>query len=66
MSIAAAMAFVLDHADSAEEVASILCDAVLKADRDEVGVMIARMYLINDVLHNSAAPIPNAWKLRSG
>ena len=30
-----------------------------------VPAKIARLYLLSDILHNSALSIPNAWKYRS-
>lgn len=27
---------------------------------------LARLYVVSDILHNSAAPLPNAWRYRSG
>ncbi|VDB87336.1 unnamed protein product [Peniophora sp. CBMAI 1063] len=61
--IARCMAFSLEHAEAANEVADIII-ASLVVDGTPVPRKIARLYLICDILHNSAAPLPMAWKFR--
>jgi len=61
--LARCMAFSLEHAEAANEVADIII-ASLVVDGTAVPRKIARLYLICDILHNSAAPLPMAWKFR--
>lgn len=75
--IKSAMGFVFDHADSAEEIIEIikksLIDDEIKIPIDEgltsasmpIPAKIARLYLISDILHNSGAPIKNAYVYRN-
>ncbi|KAJ2656928.1 hypothetical protein IW148_005415 [Coemansia sp. RSA 1199] len=60
-SIARAMVVVIDHAYAAAQVVGIVCQALYDARGDE---KLARLMLISDVLHNSAAQVANAWRLR--
>jgi len=77
--LARCMAFSLEHADAAAEVMSpvisylfvsysfqvvdIIVSSLL-LDSTPVPRKVARLYLICDILHNSAVTIPNAWKFR--
>ncbi|KZO98980.1 hypothetical protein CALVIDRAFT_535077 [Calocera viscosa TUFC12733] len=61
--IARLMGFALDHADAATEVASIILRS-LQVDSTPVPRKVARLHLVCDILHNSAASVPNAWKFR--
>ncbi|PCH43787.1 hypothetical protein WOLCODRAFT_104170 [Wolfiporia cocos MD-104 SS10] len=61
--IARCMAFSLEHAEAAGEVADIII-ASLVVDDTAVPRKVARLHLICDILHNSAAPLPMAWKFR--
>ncbi|KAI0051920.1 hypothetical protein FA95DRAFT_1580392 [Auriscalpium vulgare] len=61
--LARCMAFSLEHAEAASEVADIII-ASLVVDGTPVPRKIARLLLICDILHNSAAPLPMAWKFR--
>ncbi|KAF8578708.1 hypothetical protein K439DRAFT_1527590 [Ramaria rubella] len=61
--LARCMAFSLEHADAASEVVDIIVASLL-VDGTPVPRKVARLYLICDILHNSAASIPNAWKFR--
>ncbi|KAG8690549.1 hypothetical protein FRC11_010801, partial [Ceratobasidium sp. 423] len=61
--LARCMAFSLEHAESAAEVAEIIISSLL-VDSTPVPRKIARLHLICDILHNSAASITNAWKFR--
>ncbi|KAJ1304679.1 hypothetical protein OPQ81_005818 [Rhizoctonia solani] len=61
--LARCMAFSLEHAESAAEVAEIIISSLV-VDSTPVPRKIARLHLICDILHNSAASITNAWKFR--
>ncbi|KAI0374052.1 hypothetical protein BV20DRAFT_962009 [Pilatotrama ljubarskyi] len=61
--MARCMAFSLEHAEAAAEVADIIV-ASLVVDGTPVPRKVARLHLICDILHNSAAPLPMAWKFR--
>ncbi|TFY64109.1 hypothetical protein EVJ58_g2837 [Rhodofomes roseus] len=61
--IARCMAFSLEHAEAAAEVSDIII-ASLVIDGTPVPRKVARLHLICDILHNSAAPLPMAWKFR--
>ncbi|KAG8912796.1 hypothetical protein FRC01_004891 [Tulasnella sp. 417] len=61
--IAACMVFSLEHADAVTEVVDIIISSLL-VDSTPVPRKIARLHVICDILHNSAATIPNAWKFR--
>lgn len=57
------MSFSLEHAEAANEVADIIIASLL-VDGTAVPRKVARLHLICDILHNSAAPLPMAWKFR--
>lgn len=61
--LARCMAFSLEHAEAAAEVTDIII-ASLVVDGTPVPRKVARLHLICDILHNSAAPLPMAWKFR--
>ncbi|BGP49087.1 hypothetical protein JCM10450v2_004966 [Rhodotorula kratochvilovae] len=61
--IARGMAFALEHADCADLIADLLV-ASLTIDTTPVPRKLARLHLVSDVLHNSAASVPNAWVYR--
>ncbi|CDO77314.1 hypothetical protein BN946_scf184775.g4 [Trametes cinnabarina] len=61
--IARCMAFSLEHAEAAAEVADIIVSSLV-VDGTPVPRKVARLHLICDILHNSAAPLPMAWKFR--
>ncbi|KAI0785670.1 hypothetical protein C8Q75DRAFT_775888 [Abortiporus biennis] len=61
--LARCMAFSLEHAEAAGEVADIIVSSLL-VDGTAVPRKVARLHLICDILHNSAAPLPMAWKFR--
>ncbi|KAI0266790.1 hypothetical protein BC834DRAFT_873532 [Gloeopeniophorella convolvens] len=61
--LARCMAFSLEHAEAANEVSDIII-ASLVVDGTPVPRKLARLHLICDILHNSAAPLPMAWKFR--
>jgi U2-associated protein SR140 len=57
------MAFALEHAEAAGEVADVLISALL-VDGTPVPRKVARLHLICDILHNSAVSLPGAWRFR--
>ncbi|OCB87417.1 hypothetical protein A7U60_g5557 [Sanghuangporus baumii] len=61
--LARCMAFSLEHAEAASEVSDIIVASLL-VDGTPVPRKVARLHLICDILHNSAAAIPSAWKFR--
>ncbi|KII92895.1 hypothetical protein PLICRDRAFT_155797 [Plicaturopsis crispa FD-325 SS-3] len=61
--LARCMAFSLEHAEAAAEVSEIIVASLL-VDGTPVPRKVARLHLICDILHNSAAPVPSAWKYR--
>lgn len=61
--IARCMAFSLEHAEAAHEVADVIVASLL-VDGTPVPRKVARLHLICDILHNSAASVPSAWKFR--
>ncbi|TFK93763.1 hypothetical protein K466DRAFT_580676 [Polyporus arcularius HHB13444] len=61
--MARCMAFSLEHAEAAAEVADIIISSLV-VDGTPVPRKVARLHLICDILHNSAAPLPMAWKFR--
>ncbi|KAJ7217830.1 hypothetical protein GGX14DRAFT_438446 [Mycena pura] len=61
--IARCMAFSLEHAEAAHEVAELIIASLL-VDSTPVPRKVARLHLICDILHNSAASVPSAWKFR--
>ncbi|KND00391.1 uncharacterized protein SPPG_04714 [Spizellomyces punctatus DAOM BR117] len=60
------MVFCIKHADACEEIIDVITKSLLIQRTPVFPVKIARLYLVSDILHNSATPIPNAWKYRSG
>ncbi|KAH9485183.1 Protein RRC1-like [Psilocybe cubensis] len=61
--IARCMTFCLEHGEAAHEVADIIVSSLL-VDGTAVPRKVARLHLICDILHNSAASVPSAWKYR--
>ncbi|KZT26721.1 hypothetical protein NEOLEDRAFT_1155466 [Neolentinus lepideus HHB14362 ss-1] len=61
--LARCMAFSLEHAEAAADVADIIVSSLL-VDGTPVPRKVARLHLICDILHNSAVPVPGAWKFR--
>ncbi|KAG1716417.1 hypothetical protein ID866_769 [Astraeus odoratus] len=61
--LARCMTFSLEHAEASREVSDIIISSLL-VDSTPVPRKIARLHLICDILHNSAAPVPSAWKYR--
>jgi len=65
-SILNAMVFAIEHAEAADDIITILCNSLLLNTTPIYPTKIARLYLISDILHNSSASAPNAWKYRTG
>ncbi|KAF9523996.1 hypothetical protein CPB83DRAFT_886523 [Crepidotus variabilis] len=61
--LARCMTFCLEHAEAAHEVADIIVSSLL-VEGTAVPRKVARLHLICDILHNSAAAVPSAWKFR--
>ncbi|KZS98449.1 hypothetical protein SISNIDRAFT_448686 [Sistotremastrum niveocremeum HHB9708] len=61
--LARCMSFSLEHAEAANEVSDIIIASML-VDSTPVPRKVARLHLVCDILHNSAATVPNAWKYR--
>jgi len=61
--IARSMCFSLEHAECASEVADIIVSSIL-ITTTPVPRKVARLHLICDILHNSAASVSNAWTYR--
>ncbi|KAF9469903.1 hypothetical protein BDZ94DRAFT_1206868 [Collybia nuda] len=61
--LARCMAFSLEHAEAAHEVVDIIVASLL-VEGTAVPRKVARLHLICDILHNSAASVPSAWKFR--
>ena len=61
--IARVMRFAVEHAHAAGQITALLVQSLL-IPSTPVPRKLARLYVVSDVLHNSAAPLPNAWKYR--
>ncbi|KAJ2768686.1 hypothetical protein IWQ57_003432, partial [Coemansia nantahalensis] len=61
--IAEAMASAIEHAYAPRDVVDVVC-ARLTADGAAPGERLAALLLVSDILHNCAAPVANAWRLR--
>lgn len=58
--ICQAMDFALDHAASAEQVVKMVANAFLSTNVT-APLMIARLFLVSDILYNSSSPAKNAY-----
>lgn len=63
-SIREAMVFALDNADAAADVAELLADS-LTLSETPVALRVARLFLVSDILHNTAAAARNASRYRA-
>ncbi|XP_013176559.1 PREDICTED: U2 snRNP-associated SURP motif-containing protein [Papilio xuthus] len=63
-SVGEAMAWCLEHAEAAGEVAQCLAEA-LAGDTTPPPRRVARLYLLSDILHNAGAKLTNASAYRS-
>ncbi|PVU90287.1 hypothetical protein BB561_004939 [Smittium simulii] len=62
-SIARAMAFSIEHAEAADQVSQIICEYSYNEDMPH-HLLLARLFLVSDILHNCSASVFNAWKFR--
>ncbi|SNX85336.1 uncharacterized protein MEPE_04045 [Melanopsichium pennsylvanicum] len=62
--IARVTAFALDHASCYAWIVSILTTSLLQP-KTPIPRKLARLYALSDLLHNSGAPISNAWRYRA-
>ncbi|PWA03018.1 hypothetical protein BB558_000818 [Smittium angustum] len=62
-SIARTMVFAIERAEASDQIAEIITKYKFDSTTDKKS-MIARLYLVSDILNNSSAPVSNAWKLR--
>ncbi|RYG41281.1 hypothetical protein EON68_03255 [archaeon] len=63
-SVCAAMEFALSHTEAADDVARLLREAAAARQASPVA-LAALLYLANDLLYNSAAPVPGAARYRA-
>lgn len=59
-----AMAFALDHAESAADVSALLIDSLTSA-QSPTPLKVARLFLLSDILHNTSASVRNASRFRA-
>ncbi|KAJ3093012.1 U2 snRNP-associated SURP domain-containing protein [Quaeritorhiza haematococci] len=64
--IAKLMVFSIDRSDAADEIVDIITKSLLIHATPVFPTKMARLYLVSDILHNSAVSVPNAWKFRTG
>ena len=57
------MVFALDNADAAGDVVEVLAES-LTLKETPAAVKLARLFAVNDILHNSTAPVRNASRYR--
>ncbi|WFD00883.1 hypothetical protein MYAM1_003638 [Malassezia yamatoensis] len=57
------MALALNHAYAAKQVAKIVSESLLEFTTP-IARKVARLYVVSDILYNSAAPKPHAWQYR--
>ncbi|OLY80073.1 U2 snRNP-associated SURP motif-containing protein [Smittium mucronatum] len=62
-SISKSMAFVLEHADAAEQISQTILKYHFNAGFDHQ-TLLARLFLVSDILHNCSAQVSNAWRYR--
>jgi U2-associated protein SR140 len=62
--VGGAMAWCLEHAEAAAEVAACLAEA-LAGSRTPPARRVARLYLLSDILHNAQAKLTNASAFRA-
>lgn len=61
--IARCMMFALDHATWADAVSEMLAHSLMQPSTP-VARKLARLYVLSDILCNSDAPVPHAWRYR--
>merc|ERR1740124_553517 len=55
----------IDHADYANEIVECICES-LSILETPIPTKIARLYVVNDILHNCSQKIPNVANFRKG
>ncbi|KAJ3343343.1 U2 snRNP-associated SURP domain-containing protein [Gonapodya sp. JEL0774] len=63
--VARAMLICIENAESADEVAQLLCTSLTLQSTPVWPTKLARLYVLSDVLHNSSCAAPNAWRYRA-
>ena len=63
-SVCEVMAFALDHADAHSDIVEVLQEA-LTLSETPVAVKVARLFVVNDILHNATAPVRGASRYRN-
>jgi len=63
--IKASMIWCLDHADAAQEIVECVTES-LCIEETPLPMKLARIYLVNDILQNCSAKVPNASNFRRG
>ncbi|KAI9362068.1 hypothetical protein DFJ73DRAFT_813257 [Zopfochytrium polystomum] len=63
--IGSLMVFCIDHSDAADEIVDVIIKSLMLPGTPIFPSKIARLYLVSDILHNSACSVRNAWKYRS-
>jgi U2-associated protein SR140 len=58
------MVFALDNADAAGDVVEVLAESLTLSETPPP-TKLARLFLVNDILHNSTAPVRNASRYRA-
>lgn len=61
--IARCMAFALDNTYAADDIAALLIESLL-IPTTPLPRKLARLHVLSDIVHNSAAPVPYAWRYR--
>ncbi|KAK5673360.1 hypothetical protein QVD99_000809 [Batrachochytrium dendrobatidis] len=63
--IAVSMVFCIEHSDASDEILDIIMRSLLVHNTPIFPTKLGRLYLLSDILHNSGASVPNAWRYRS-
>lgn len=58
------MAFAIERAEAADDICDIIISSLM-LPMTPVPRKLARLHLVADILANSSAPVPSAWKYRS-
>jgi len=64
-SIKMTMGYAFDHLDAYQEVVDLIRDSIIYSNSPPPPLLVARLYLISDILHNSGTTIKNASHYRS-
>lgn len=63
-SVASVMVFCIRHAASASIIVETIIESICISSTPFMPNKLARLYVVNDLLHNSAGNTPNAWQFR--